>query len=60
MDEIERELKGIARAHPVMRTLLEIPGIGAITATALYASIGKPLTARSSRELLHDWLPARE
>jgi len=55
MDEIERELKGIAKAHPIMRTLLEIPGIGPITATALYASIGNIHLFENGRQVA-SWL----
>lgn len=55
MEEIERELKGIAQAHPVMRTLLEIPGIGAITATALYAAIGNIHLFENGRQVA-SWL----
>ncbi len=51
MRQIEKELEGIAREHPVLRTLLEIPGIGAITATALYASVGNIHLFPSGRHL---------
>lgn len=55
MEAIERELKGITRGNPIMRALLEIPGIGAITATALYASIGNIHLFESGRQLA-SWL----
>ncbi len=55
MLEIEKELQSLARAHPVIRTLLEIPGIGAITATALYASVGNIHLFQSGRHLA-SWL----
>jgi transposase len=55
MLEIEKGLKGIAEEHPVLRTLLEIPGIGAITATALYASVGNIHLFKSGRHLA-SWL----
>ncbi|MDQ3606281.1 MAG: IS110 family transposase [Gemmatimonadota bacterium] len=55
MGQIEKELEGIAREHPLIRTLLEIPGIGAITATALFASVGNIHLFKSGRHLA-SWL----
>jgi len=55
MREVEKELDGIAREHSVIRSLLEIPGIGVITATALYASVGNVHLFRSGRHLA-SWL----
>ncbi len=55
MQQIEKELKGIAREHPVLRSLLEIPGIGVLTATALYASVGNIHLFKSGRHLA-SWL----
>ncbi|HEV2126971.1 MAG TPA: IS110 family transposase, partial [Chloroflexota bacterium] len=55
MLEVEEELKAIAEEHPVIRTLLEIPGIGAITATALFASVGNIHLFKSGRHLA-SWL----
>ena len=55
MKEIEKELEGIAREHPVIRTLLQIPGIGVITATALFASVGNVHHFKSGRHLA-SWL----
>jgi transposase len=55
MDEIEKELKGIAKENPVIRSLVAIPGIGEITATALYASIGNIHLFESGRHLA-SWL----
>jgi transposase len=40
IDEVEEELDRVAKEEPVIRTLLEVPGIGVLTATALYASVG--------------------
>ena len=51
MKEIEKELKGIAQEHPTIGTLLQIPGIGVITATALYASVGNIHLFQSGRHL---------
>jgi transposase len=55
MQEIEDELTGLAREHPVIKSLLAIPGIGVITATALYASIGNIHLFESGRHLA-SWL----
>ncbi|HEV2123268.1 MAG TPA: IS110 family transposase [Chloroflexota bacterium] len=55
MTEIEKELEGIAREHPLLRTLLEIPGIGVLTATALFASVGDVHAFRTGRHLA-SWL----
>jgi transposase len=55
MREIERELETLAKQEPVIRTLLEIPGIGVLTATALFASIGNVHAFPSGRHLA-SWL----
>ncbi len=55
MQEIQKELEGVARENPVIRTLQEIPGIGVITATALYASVGNIHLFQSGRHLA-SWL----
>lgn len=55
MREIEKELEGIAHEHAVIRSLLEIPGIGVLTATALFASVGDIHLFQSGRHLA-SWL----
>jgi transposase len=55
MDQIEKDLLGIARENPVINRLLEIPGIGVITATALFASVGNIHLFQSGRHLA-SWL----
>ena len=55
MIALNKELAGIAREHPVISTLLQIPGIGVLTATALYASIGNIHLFQSGRHLA-SWL----
>jgi transposase len=55
MEEIEDELQGIARENPVIRSLMTIPGIGVLTATALFASIGNIHLFESGRHLA-SWL----
>jgi len=55
MREIERELETLAKQEPVIQTLLEIPGIGVLTATALFASVGNVHAFPSGRHLA-SWL----
>ena len=53
--EIDKELKALARESPVIGTLLQIPGIGVLTATALFASVGNVHLFQSGRHLA-SWL----
>jgi len=46
---VETELEGVARANQVMQRLLAIPGIGLLTATALFAWLLPTSRSRSSR-----------
>ena len=39
---VDRQLARVAREHPVARRLLQIPGVGVITATALRRPSGSP------------------
>jgi transposase len=55
MRAIENELDGLARESSVIPNLLEIPGIGVLTATALFASVGSIDAFRSGRHLA-SWL----
>lgn len=55
MEEIEHTLSSIAESQPVLQQLMAIPGIGVLTATALYASIADIHTFRSGRQLA-SWL----
>jgi len=55
MSEVEKEIEAVAHEHPVIQSLLEIPGIGVITATALYASVGNVHLFQSGRHLA-SWL----
>jgi transposase len=55
MAEVEEELKALAKEHAVIGSLLEIPGIGVLTATALYASVGDVHRFPSGRHLA-SWL----
>jgi transposase len=52
---VEEELAHIAREDPVLRSLLQVPGIGVLTATALWASVGNVHAFRSGRQLA-SWL----
>ena len=48
---VDEELGSIARAEPVTQTLLRIPGIGPLTATALFASVGNIHSFQNGRQL---------
>ena len=47
----DREIEALARHSATALRLMTIPGIGAITATALVASIGNPQQFHSGRQL---------
>lgn len=49
--QIEDELQAVADHTPAIKTLLTIPGIGLLTATALFAAVGDPHRFRSARHL---------
>ncbi len=53
--DLEEELERFARQQPILPALLEIPGIGVLTATALYASVGNIHSFPSGRHLA-SWL----
>ena len=55
MHAVEKELDGVVGEQPTLQALLQIPGIGVLTATALYASIGDVNTFKSGRHLA-SWL----
>jgi transposase len=50
-DAIERELARVATTNPDIEQLRQVPGIGLLTATALWAAVGSPLIFRSGRHL---------
>jgi transposase len=51
IEEIEEQLKALAKQLPVVQRLLSVPGIGLLTATALYAFIGDVARFPSGRHL---------
>lgn len=51
IETIETELEGVAREQPVIQALLKIPGIGLLTATALFATVGDIHAFKSGRQL---------
>jgi transposase len=55
MEVVEKELEAIARQNPTVASLLRVPGVGVLTATAMYASIGNIHLFRSARHLA-SWL----
>lgn len=52
---IERQLTALAKDDAVIRRLLEIPGIGLLTATALVGSVGRITAFRRARQFA-SWL----
>ena len=51
LDAVGAELENVARDEPTIQALQQIPGIGVLTATALYASAGNVHTFKSGRYL---------
>ena len=51
VETVERQLAMLGRQIPTLRRLMTIPGIGILTATALYAGIGDARRFRSGRHL---------
>ena len=51
IEEIEAQLEALAKQTPVVARLLSVPGIGLLTATALYAFIGDPSRFPSGRHM---------
>lgn len=55
IEAVERELEQVMHEVPMLEALRQIPGIGILTATALYASVGNVHAFRSGRHLA-SWL----
>jgi transposase len=51
IEAIETELEGVALEQPAIQALLRIPGIGLLTATALYANVTDVHAFKSGRQL---------
>jgi len=51
IDEVGKELAAVAQEEPVIQALLEIPGFGVLTATALFATVGDIHAFRDGRKL---------
>lgn len=51
LESIDAELEAFARQNPLLQALLRIPGIGVVTATALFATVGNIHGFRSGRQL---------
>lgn len=49
--EIEKQLAHVARHSPAAQQLMQVPGIGLLTATAMVAAIGSPHHFRNGRHL---------
>lgn len=54
--QLERDLADLARHSPACKTLLSIPGVGLITATALVAATAGDVTHFSSARHFGSWL----
>jgi len=48
---VETELEGVAEGNPVIQQLLAIPGIGLLTATALFATVADIRSFKDGRQL---------
>jgi transposase len=55
IEGVDQELEAIARENEIIRALREIPGVGLLTATALYAAVGDIQSFQSARHLA-SWL----
>jgi transposase len=55
IEAVDDELEQVAREVPMLESLRQIPGIGTLTATALYASVGNVHAFPSGRHLA-SWL----
>jgi transposase len=51
IDAIEKEFETVAENEPAIRALMTIPGIGILTATALYATVANIHAFKSGRRL---------
>ena len=51
IDGLTREIEVIAHRDAACQRLIEIPGFGALTATALVAAVGRATTFRKGRDL---------
>ncbi|CAN5647137.1 hypothetical protein BH23GEM9_BH23GEM9_32770 [soil metagenome] len=58
IDVVEHELEAYAAEEPVVQALLRIPGIGVLTASALFASIGSIHTSDGNSRAGSGSLPA--
>lgn len=52
---IDRELARVARAHPIATRLLQVPGVGIVTATAMIGAVGHIHAFRRGRDFA-SWL----
>jgi transposase len=55
IEEVSREIQGIAKNDDSCARLMEIPGVGPLVSTALIAAIGNGVTFRKGRDLA-SWL----
>jgi transposase len=51
IEDVEKQLNALAQQQPAVARVYSVPGIGILTATALYAFVGDPLRFPSGRHL---------
>jgi len=51
IEDVEKQLNALAQQQPAVAHVYSVPGIGLLTATALYAFVGDPLRFPSGRHL---------
>ena len=51
IERVTHRVERVYQAHPVCQKLAAVPGIGALTATALLATVGRPQAFRNGRHL---------
>ena len=51
IERVTHRVERVYRAHPVCRKLAAVPGLGPLTATALVATVGRPLACHNGRHL---------
>ena len=49
--QVDKQIQQLAREHPVCKRLMQIPGVGPISATALMAAVGNAAEYKNGREL---------
>ena len=56
IDRLDKQIEQAAQSDEQAQRLMTIPGVGALTATALLATLGEVTAFRNGRELAAAWL----